>query len=665
MSEIRDLVRSAVEAGARFERSGQRVVVRGVSLIPEDIRNALKERRDELYHELQPHADDGTSVGLLKSLGIDAMHINDDATARRMIKGIICKLKGAPAAIDFETTASRPSLGRGSAFSPLYTDVRLVQIYAGGSVCLVLDMDGVHWSSLDPLWSETLIFHNAQFELSFLRRRNIAPPRFECTMQAAGLLLGVGSRSLAIAAKVYFGWDMDKTFQTADWGRAILPAAYIDYAALDAVAAYRLWQRFEDELHIKQRWEAYKIQRNAVPAAVEMLLSGIGINTAAHSEFVDRWHTDLSKARRLWSDSTGNDVPSKRNDLEEFLRTTLTPDEVASWPRTKKTDQLSTSADVLEKAIHIPGISQLLHIRHLEKLINTFGDRLMDWVNPQTGRLHPHYNVAATKSGRWTCSKPNLQQIPSDRLSRGFREIFTAPADRVLIGADYSQMELRVAAEISGDPELRRVYADGQDLHRMMAAEMADISESCVTAEQRSRAKPVNFGAIYGMGADGLVKAAWSGYRVEMSPDEARKYLSSFFQKFRVLKRWMHEHSQLCVRRRQINIASGRVLEAGWETSGDIRYTQSCNLPVQGASADVMMQAIAGVQRCLRQTVPGAVLVAQIHDELIVEAAASDARCVSEILLAEMSRVFSMNFPDAPITDLVNVTSAASWGGLK
>ena len=319
--------------------------------------------------------------------------------------------------------------------------------------------------------------------------------------------------------------------------------------------------------------------------ALREQIGDVGLGDDSKSQARRFCRRQVDYARRQWLSSTGKNVPSTRAELQAFLLSVMDDEEIASWPRTKKTGQLSTSSDALEKAIHIPGITQLLNIRHLEKLINTFGDSLAEWVDPETGRIHPNYNVAATKSGRWTCTRPNLQQIPSDRLSRGFRKIFTAPFGRSMIGADYSQMELRAAAEISEDPELRKIYENGEDLHRIMAALMAKVPENSVTAEQRSRAKPVNFGAIYGMGARGLVKAAWSGYRFEMSNNDASRYLSSFFQKFRRLKLWMQEHSKICQRRRRLAIASGRVLEAAWEAPGDIRYTQSCNLPIQGACA--------------------------------------------------------------------------------
>jgi len=174
------------------------------------------------------------------------------------------------------------------------------------------------------------------------------------------------------------------------------------------------------------------------------------------------------------------------------------------------------------------------------------------------------------------------------------------------------------AAEISGDVALRKIYADGLDLHQLTAAAMASVAPAAVTKEQRNRAKPVNFGSIYGMGGAGLAAAAWNGCRVEMTLREAEAALQAFFRNYPTLKRWMYQHADRCQQRRRIVIGAGRVLENAWEPKG-IRYTQCCNLPVQGSCADVMMRAVAGVHRRLCADGHDAVMVAMIHDELILE----------------------------------------------
>jgi DNA polymerase-1 len=225
-------------------------------------------------------------------------------------------------------------------------------------------------------------------------------------------------------------------------------------------------------------------------------------------------------------------------------------------------------------------------------------------------------------------------------------------------------MELRAAAEVSGDMALRRIYEDGLDLHQLTAAAMADVDPSEVTKEQRGRAKPVNFGSIYGMGANGLAAVAWNGYRVEMTTREAENALQAFFRNYPTLKRWMRQHANNCQVRRRITIGVGRVLEDAWEPMG-IRYTQCCNLPVQGVCADVMMRAASGVYKRLHTEDYDAIMVAQIHDEFILEADIKDAGAVGKLLQEEMIRAFCDTFPDAPFSNLVDVSVGNSWGELK
>ena len=175
--------------------------------------------------------------------------------------------------------------------------------------------------------------------------------------------------------------------------------------------------------------------------------------------------------------------------------------ELSRWQRTS-TGALKTVADQLEKVAHLPAIRPLLRIKKCEKLLSAFGPKLRKLVHPETGRLHPGYNVAGAKSGRWSSSAPNIQQLPKDDDTR--RIIVAAPG-HVLVGVDYSQMELRAAAWVSGDAELTGAYEQGLDVHVLTAAAIAGIEPEEVTKEQRTAAKPINFGSIYGMSAKGLV----------------------------------------------------------------------------------------------------------------------------------------------------------------
>lgn len=537
---------------------------------------------------------------------------------------------------------------------PHRSEPRLVQLYGGGARVAVLDMKFVSWEVLTPVWDQPIVCHNAAFELAFLARRGITP-KAQCSMQAAGLLLGVRRRSLAEACSVYLGVIVPKAHQRSDWSALTLSRGQLAYAAADAVLCRRLWEKTARELKAKGRDEAYRLQRDCLPAAGALELRGVALDLDAHAALCDRWATDLADARRAWVEATGEPPPSKPADAAEYLRKVLPEGSLCRWLRTSA-GGLSTASDQLEKVAHLPAIRPLLRIKKAEKLLSAFGPKLRRLVNPETGRLHPHYRVAATKAGRWSASDPNIQQLPHDADTR---RIIVAGPDHVLVGVDYSQMELRAAAWISGDTELTAAYERGDDVHILTAAAINGIEPAEVTKEQRASAKPVNFGSIYGMSAKGLSAAAWAGYGIELAEADAKLALDRFFAKYSGLRRWMRRHADQCKRARRVTIGAGRVVENAWEAY-PLGYPQMCNLPVQGACADCMMSAIALVHAEL----PG-VLVAMVHDELLAEVPESDADVAIETLKSCLHRAFVETFPCAPTLGLVDAHVGASWADLK
>ena len=382
-----------------------------------------------------------------------------------------------------------------------------------------------------------------------------------------------------------------------------------------------------------------------------MELRGVGIDLDAHDALCHKWGFDLAEARRRWSETTGEPPPSKPADIVRYLARVLPEAELSKWPRTN-TGGLTTKTSELKRVAHLPAIQPLLRIKEVEQRITHFGSKLRQLVNPETGRLHPHYNVAGTKAGRWSASDPNVQQLPHDQA---MRSIIVAASGNVLIGADYSQMELRAVAWFSGDSGMTRAFERGDDLHVLTAAAINGIDPAQVTTEQRTSAKAANFGLIYGSGPPGLAASAWNKYGIAMTVEEAAVIRTRFFATYSGLRRWMWEHAEKCKRDRRIVIGAGRVVEAAWEKSG-LFYTQMCNLPIQGSCADCMMRAIAEIHR--RR--PG-ILVAMIHDELLAEVP-EDRADEAVVLLREcMTAAFAETFPGAPLLGIVDVKVGRSW----
>jgi DNA polymerase-1 len=399
-----------------------------------------------------------------------------------------------------------------------------------------------------------------------LAQAGIAVPKFEDTLQAAGLLLGAYRRGLDNAASAYLGIDLPKTLQLSDWGAVELSDGQLAYAALDAVVALRAWLKMRVELIKKRRDGAYVLQRNVTPVVAGMELRGVMFDRAEHRRQMEGWTQALADARQKLETITGRPPRTKPSDVRLLLKSVLDIDTLMGWPTTPKSAELSTKRAELQSIERTtPAVEQVLTIQANEKLLSSFGERLAAKVSPATARLHASFNIASAKTGRFSSSNPNLQQMPA-RKAAGFRNCFVAAPEHVFVVGDYSTMELRAAAEIADDAVLRADFANGVDLHRQQAAAMHNIHPDKVSEAQRNPAKAINFGVIYGSGGPGLAASAWSGQRIVMSADEAAEARDKFFGRYSTLAVWMRAHANECQQRGFIAIGKlGRVIEAAWE----------------------------------------------------------------------------------------------------
>jgi DNA polymerase I-like protein with 3'-5' exonuclease and polymerase domains len=327
------------------------------------------------------------------------------------------------------------------------------------------------------------------------------------------------------------------------------------------------------------------------------------------------------------------------------------------------TGLLSTEATQLKFLSDIPSAQPVLAILAKEKLISSFGPRLAEHINPVTGRIHCDYNIAAQKAGRCTASNPNLQQLPS-RRDPAFKGCLRAAEGYVMVGGDYGQVELRGGAWLSHDRALTRVFAENRDLHIETAAKIARIPVDMVTKVQRDAAKPVNYGAVYGIGAATLVINAFADYGIVLTLAEAQHALDAFFAAFPQLAQWRFDNYNTCKARGFVRIGCGRVVEAAWEPGG-LRFTQCCNLPIQGICADCIMRAITMVHLRLRAARVRGGLVASVHDELLLEVHEDDAEKARTILEETMIEAFTITFPGAPITGLLTAKIGTNWSEVK
>jgi DNA polymerase-1 len=552
--------------------------------------------------------------------------------------------------------------------------VRLMQLYGGGRRVAVIDLDRVGAKILRRLEDMRIVAHNAAFELSFLQLAGVEPYETHCTMQASRLTLGEGKASLKDAAAAYLGVELDKTEQTSDWGAPCLSQAQVAYAARDAVVTWRVAQKVARALG--EQAPAYTIQIRVTPAVARMQLRGFRLDVAEH----DRLMADLARERAEAAEGyrgacteggcpqLARAVPSTPQEKADLLRTLLTSDELARWARTRKTGALSTSRSNLLRAAHYPPIAALVRLASLDKMLTAFGPTLAARVSPVTGRIHAHYHVAGTASGRASCSGPNLQQVPRDPR---FRALFKPDPGNVLVAADYATMELRAAAHISGDAIMMEAFEKGLDLHRITAARITGAAPEEVTDEDRQHAKAVNFGACYGLGARGLVQSAWEKYNIVITENEAARWLEAFAAAYPRFARWRREHAGRCESRRRIVMGRdaakgvGRLYPLSRLPAGSSAYTRSCNFPVQGACADASMLALAYVDDRLFEAGIDGGPVAWLHDEIVLEVREDQAERATEILKQAMIDGFAETFPGAPLNGLVEPHVGMSWGEAK
>lgn len=280
----------------------------------------------------------------------------------------------------------------------------------------------------------------------------------------------------------------------------------------------------------------------------------------------------------------------------------------------------STDEEVLEKlAEDYPLPAKILEHRSLVKLKGTYTDKLAGMAHPRTGRVHTHYAQAVAVTGRLSSNDPNLQNIPIRTAEgRRVREAFVAPAGHVIASADYSQIELRIMAHISGDEALLKAFAEGMDVHRATAAEVFGVSPEQVSSEQRRYAKVINFGLIYGMSSYGLAKA------LGIDNTAAKNYIDRYFQRFAGVRHYMDETKAQAKARGYVETVFGRRLYLPEINSpnGPRRAAAeraAINAPMQGTAADLIKMSMVAVQKALDEQQRATRMVMQVHDELVFE----------------------------------------------
>ncbi|MGH2500458.1 MAG: DNA polymerase I, partial [Candidatus Limnocylindria bacterium] len=388
---------------------------------------------------------------------------------------------------------------------------------------------------------------------------------------------------------------------------------------------------------------ARDVELPLVDVLVEMEEAGVAVDVPYLAGLATEFAAEAARVEREAHDAVGHDFGvNSPKQLEALLFTEL------KLPRGRRTKTgYSTDAAVLEelRGAH-PVIERILEYREVEKLRSTYAEGLGALVDPETGRVHTTFNQTVASTGRLSSQAPNLQNIPiRTALGRRIRRAFVAgEPDAVLLAADYSQIELRVLAHVSGDPALVAAFRSGADVHTRTAAAGFGVPESEVTRDQRAVAKMLNFGIVYGMSDFGL---AW---RMGMPREQAAEFIEEYFKRYAQVRRYIVETKAFCLEQGYVETLLGRRRYIPDLTSPNSAVRNAAermaiNMPIQGTAADIMKIAMVHVRRRLRDAAADATVVLQVHDELVLEVRRAALERTARLLREAMGEAYALDVP--------------------
>jgi DNA polymerase I-like protein with 3'-5' exonuclease and polymerase domains len=521
---------------------------------------------------------------------------------------------------DTETTDLDPYNGR----------MRLVQLSAPDGVRVIdlyrFDGDPKQSEALEPLRQllaaarPIKIAHNAKFDAKWTRHTlGIELGGLFDTLLASQLVSAGDQEERhgldAVAAR-YLDENVDKAERLSDWSGE-LSESQLQYAARDASILLPLRERLIERLKAEALLRVAQLEFECVLPVAGIELAGIFLDEHRWREqlvAVERRRATLANELQdmLAEESSQGSLfggPTRMDiNLDSHVQLTkaLTrlgikvPDSTRNW----KLQPLA--------AAH-PEIAKLLEYRTVQKALTSYGENILEEINKKTGRIHANFHQIGAPTGRFACTNPNIQQVPH---AVEYRRCFRAPEGRKLVISDYSQIELRILADFTGDQGFIDAFNSGADLHRVTAAQVFGVPLEGVTKEQRDFAKRLNFGVVYGIGAQRF--ATMTG----LSQTDAEDILRRYFATYRQLDAWLRDAANRAVRERTARTASGRLARFRFDPedrqAASAAQRNGKNMPIQGTSADILKRALRLLHDKLRGT--SACIINIVHDEIIVEA---------------------------------------------
>ncbi len=557
----------------------------------------------------------------------------------------------SPVALDLETYGP----GKDGALNPRRGDIRLLQLALPGEPPWIIDLQktGYDLGRLqESVENKEVIAHNAKFDLAFLQEKCGVryPERVLCTYTASALLTAGSDEKNDLGAVLlrYEVVDLPKDQGKSDWSALTLTDEQMEYAAKDVAYLHELAEKLRTDIENAGLSETLDLELRLIPVVLKMESAGFAVDT----DRIETIRKEVNLQAAEW----------KAKLLEELGVKDLNPNS----PKQLRNAFTVIGADLPDtkentiKGWEGPGqeaCNALLKYRHATKQAQQC-ETLLKSIDPD-GRIRASFKPLGAETARFSCSGPNLQNISNGPL----RECFRAESGMRLICADYSQIELRIAAAITGEEKMLEAYRNGRDLHRLTAANILGKSGEEITSDDRQLAKAVNFGLLFGQGAKGLQKYAETNYGIQITEARAAELRDAFFQTYPQLKAW-HDDTHTTARSsrsHEIRTRQGRrrLLPEGPENEWK-RFSRALNTPVQGGAADGLKKALVLLDERLPDK---ARIVSTIHDEVIVEVPEGVVKTCSEIVKRSMEEAMSSIYPEVPI--IAQPSDGGTWTDAK
>ena len=437
----------------------------------------------------------------------------------------------------------------------------------------------------------------------------------------------------------------------------------MQYASEDADITFRLYKIFIENLKNEKLTNIYEIfEKPLIEILAFMEIHGIKIDSKFLKSLSEKFEKKKNETeKKIFKISNKEFNIGSTKQLGEVMYNEL---KIASLKKTKK-GSFATSANVLEDLVYkgheLPKL--VLDWRQVSKLKNTYSDSLPEYKNPQTGRVHTSFLLAATTTGRLASSDPNLQNIPiKSEDGRDIRKAFIAEKENVLVSADYNQIEMRILADLADVKELKKAFKNNEDIHTLTASQVFNIDIEKVDQDTRRKAKTINFGIIYGISQYGLAK------QIMVSNNEAKEFLNSYFLKFPEIKEYMNATIKFCRKSGYVNNIFGRRTHIRGinDKNYNVRNFQeraAINAPIQGSASEIMRLAMIRLSKKFNyiENIKTKMLL-QIHDELIFEVPKYELKEINNVIKEEMTSVVKSDLHSFSIPLTVDINFGENWG---